>query len=182
MNSGLFLRSVYSLALPLVILVGCSSTSPPRLTVGAARIVDATTDGSKGSFELFAENPNRDPLLLRDILYVIEVDGNKVFEGRRAAGATLSGFGGQTLTVPFVTTSANLLAPGAKIRVSGDLEYTETGAMAKTLMDAGLSDPSEGFKGEVILSTSLTPSAESPPAKEPSAVGPEEDPADDPKN
>lgn len=184
MNSErLSLRPIYSLALPLLIplqiLMGCSSTSPPRVSVGNAHVVHSTTDGTKGTFELFAENPNRDPLLLRDILYVVEVDGAKVFEGRRAAGATLAGFGGQTLTVPFVTTSANVLSPGAMIRISGDLEYSEASAIAKTLMEAGLSDPSESFKGEVNLSTEPAPLAEAPAAapkaKEPAAEKPNAD-------
>jgi len=137
--------------IPLIAAIGCSSSASPRVSVGDARIGDSTPDGAKGTFQLFAENPNRDPLLLRDIRYEVSVDGATIFEGRRAAGATLSGFGGQTLTVPFVTTAANTLRPGAAVRITGELEYSEAGALAKTLMDAGLADPSESFAGESTL-------------------------------
>jgi len=155
--------SCLSLALiPSLMAIGCSSSSGPRVSVGQARIVDSTADGTKGTFELFAENPNRDPLLLRDIVFEVSVGGSKIFEGRRDAGATLSGFGGQTLTVPFVTTAANTLSPGATIRVSGELEYSKPDALSKTLMEAGVSDPSKSFEGEATLpSDPVTPQAPS---------------------
>ncbi len=145
------LALVYSLAAVFLILPGCGSVSPPRLSVGQAWMTDETVDGAKGAFELIAENPNREVLLLRDVLYTVTADGTKVFEGRRAAGATLSSYGGQTLTIPFVATEGGALRPGAVIRVTGDLEYSDTDAFSKTLMDAGLSDPSKSFQGEATM-------------------------------
>lgn len=129
------------------LLAGCSSVSPPDVSVGAATI-SQTDAGSLLLIELNAENPNREPLPLREVRYSVEVNGTRVFEGIRSAESTLRRYGSRAIMLPV---SLPPTSPGAvnagTFRVVGELSYKEPGAFAQTLLDVELVDPSVSFSG-----------------------------------
>jgi hypothetical protein len=129
-------------------LVGCSSVSPPHVSVGEARVSQSEA-GSLLLIELNTENPNREPLPLREVRYSVDVNGTRVFEGLRSAESTLRRYGTRTIVLPVS------LPPGSPgyvtsgtYSVRGELMYKEPGALAQTLLDAEIVDPTVSFSGE----------------------------------
>ena len=121
--------------------------SPPEVAVGTAS-VSQTESGSLLLIELDAENPNREPLPLREVRYSVEVNGTRVFEGIRSAESTLRRYGSRAIMLPVALPPSS---PGAvsagTFRVFGELTYKEPGALAQTLLDVELIDPSVSFSG-----------------------------------
>ncbi len=129
------------------LLGGCSSVSPPEVTVGTASVAQ-TDSGSLLLIELSAENPNREPLPLREVRYTVEVNGARVFEGIRSAESTLRRYGSRAIVLPVALPQNSAGNTGAgTFRIFGELTYKEPGALAQTLLDVELIDPSVGFSG-----------------------------------
>lgn len=131
----------------LLVITGCSSVAPPQLTVGAASLDRADSAGVM-LIEVKAENPNKEPIPLREFHYTVEVDGAKVFEGVRSAESTLRRFGDRTVLLPVAIASLPADRSVSSFRIYGELTYREPGALAETLLDVELIDPSVSFSGQ----------------------------------
>ncbi|MBX3406922.1 MAG: LEA type 2 family protein [Phycisphaeraceae bacterium] len=126
-------------------LPACASTSAPRFEFAGASVTEHTAEGVAVSITVDAYNDNDIALPLRDIDYVVEIDGRTVFRGTRSAEATLRRRGVQQIRLPAVV----VLAPGergptgeADIRLVGRVTYITPGKLAEILFDSGVRVPS----------------------------------------
>ncbi len=132
---------------PIALLAACTSYRAPVLTVAETRVRESAPTGVVVEFLVDAENPNAEPMPLREVRYAMEVDGRRVFECVRSPEATLRRFGTQRLVLPVVLP----LAPGASppsassVTLSGILSYIAPGRWAETLFDTGVSRPEASF-------------------------------------
>ncbi|MFZ4573836.1 MAG: LEA type 2 family protein [Phycisphaerales bacterium] len=156
-------RPALALSLSTALLAGCSSVAPPELRVTEAK-VSQSTDGSLLTILLDAENPNDEPLPLREVRYSVEVNGTRVFEGLRSAESTLRRYGTRTIALPVSLPpgSPGNISGGA-FRIRGELTYKEPGALAQTLLDAELVNPSVSFAGEGTFGGSPEQPPQQPP-------------------
>jgi hypothetical protein len=76
------------------------------------------------------------------------VDGAKVFKGVRSAESTLRRFGERTVTLPVAIVALPADRAVSNFRIFGELTYREPGALAETLLDVELIEPSVGFSGQ----------------------------------
>lgn len=130
-------------------LIGCSSTQAPALKVTDAKVVNRTADGVVIEFLLEAENPNGDALPLKDVNYTVTLDDKEVFSGSRFAEATLSRYGRQFITFPAAISLSpeQLVAPTSSYVINGSLVYEVPGAIARTLFDQEVFEPTVSFSG-----------------------------------
>lgn len=135
------------LGLSVATLAGCSSVTTPRVWVTGATITERTDAGTVITFDLRAENPNKDALPLREVRYELAIDGITVFEGTRSAQSTLRAFGEQTFRLPAAAAGTWPAGP-IRYRLAGEVEYVLPGAIQETLSDSGLPQPTAKFEGE----------------------------------
>lgn len=145
----------------VALLGGCSSYQPPILTVTDTRVRESAPTGVVVEFLVDAENPNAEPMPLRELRYTMEVDGKRVFECVRSPEATLRRFGTQRLVLPVVLPlSQGESAPAASsVTLSGVLAYTAPGQLAETLFDTGVRRPEASFQTGATVDFTRAPSA-----------------------
>lgn len=134
---------------------GCESYAPPQLTVTGAQAGERTPDGVSMIFTIDARNDNDVPLPLRDVVYTVDVDGQRVFEGTRSPEATLRRAGTQQIRLPAVVNltstpgvAADAMRGASRFRLSGTMRYITPGQLAEVLFDTGVRVPSVSFSGE----------------------------------
>jgi len=86
--------------------------------------------------------------------YALEIDGVRVFRGRRSAEATLSRQNVQQIELPVPIRWADLPEGEVEYRFSGSLGYTLPGIFVEALFDAGLYRPAVDFELEGTLDPS----------------------------
>jgi LEA14-like dessication related protein len=152
-------RSLHLLLLfaPCILLSACGMAQRPRIDVVAATLDDATADAASIDIALLLSNPNDEPLPLIEFDYAVSLDGKRVYEGRRAALATLSKGAERTLTVPAVVIYENTswrAGSGTQptVGITGTLRYRTPGTFADLLFDIGVRKPKASFAGEQKLS------------------------------
>jgi len=102
-------------------------------------------------------NPNDEPLKLLSFSYQVKMDGLKVYQGERAAEATLAANEQRQVIIPavirFADAGGSVAAPPANIiySISGSLQYITPGEIAQILFDSGVRKPKAGFQGNVLL-------------------------------
>lgn len=147
-----------SLAAALM-LGGCSSAQAPKLSVIEARVTEVTQDGVRLEFLIDAENPNEEPLPLREARYSLSLDGDTVFNGFRAPQATLRRLGTQRIMLPAVIRAEDIegISPTPSYRLSGTLGYVTPGEIADLLFDYRVRRPQAPFddRGTLDLSELL---------------------------
>jgi hypothetical protein len=135
------------------LLSGCRGTLAPTLQVVSITIPDETPDALVIYIAVEADNPNRDPLPLRDVTYTVFLDGREVFSGTRSAEATIRRFGKQVFVLPAVVQipqdqrSADL----ASLRIAGSVVFRKPSAFDQTLYEQGLARPRAHFSHEAGL-------------------------------
>lgn len=135
----------------LTLLAGCQSIAPPALSVTGAQAGERTPDGVSMIITLDATNSNDVALPLRDVVYTVDIDGQRVFEGTRSPEATLRRSGTQQIKLPAVvniTRSGDSALASSRFRVSGTMRYITPGQIAEILFDTGVRVPSVSFSGE----------------------------------
>ena len=134
-------------------LVGCSSVQSPEIRIVDARVVDETPEGVTLEFTLEGSNPNNESLPLREVSYALEVDGRRVFSGRRSAEGARLRLGDQRFLLPAVVPSSDATGSleGSSYRLAGTAVYLAPGAIAEILFDSGLSRPTVSFAGTGTL-------------------------------
>jgi len=143
-------RTVVLIGFFTILLAGCSSTQAPRISIVDASVSEATDEAVVVSFLLKLENPNNQPLPLRDFEYSLSVDGKQVFQGRRSVEATLQQEADYTLLLPAVVPFRRLGGTTSGIHscvVSGQLSYVAPGQLAEVLTDLRWPAPTTNFSG-----------------------------------
>jgi len=148
------------LLVPLSLLAACSSYRAPVLTVAETRVRESAPSGVVVEFLVDAENPNPEPMPLREVRYAMEVNGQRVFECVRSPEATLRRFGTQRLILPVVLPLSPGAAPpsASSVTLSGTLSYTAPGQWAETLFDTGVSRPEASFTTSAPVDFTRAPS------------------------
>ncbi|MDX2130788.1 MAG: hypothetical protein SFY69_01890 [Planctomycetota bacterium] len=138
-------------------LTGCSSGAPPRTQVLGAAPGERTPEGAQVVFEVAATNPNREALHLRDVRYEVWSGGTRVFEGERSAEATLPGYATRSVFLPAGIPARTGLAPGAPLRITGEITYRPLGVIRQTLEESGWPALTSSFEGEATPAPSAPP-------------------------
>jgi hypothetical protein len=128
------------------VLPGCASA--PLAEVQSGRSGDRQVSGTVAYIAVELNNPNDEPLPMREVRYSVAVVGQPglTFSGTRAAEATIPAKGVHKLTLPAAFPAGVDLA-GAEYTISGSVSYLEPGQIAAVLYDYRVSRPSVGFSG-----------------------------------
>lgn len=140
-------------------LPGCNMLQPPSVRVQDVAQIEATSDGTVLNFQLAMGNPNAESLQLLEVSYELSIDGQVVYEGRRAAQRTLGPRTEADMELPAVIPFARIgwgeeaLPRDAKYQLRGSLQYVTPGYIAEILFDTGVRRPRISFadQGEVTL-------------------------------
>ncbi|MEO1009466.1 MAG: LEA type 2 family protein [Planctomycetota bacterium] len=136
------------LALAGVVLLGCwlaGCAARPQTRVEPLQTAEASPEAVVLRFALIATNTGETELPLRSVDYSLELDGRRVFQGRRSAEATLSRQGEQRIVLPVPVKRADLAGGPMRYRLRGELGYTLPGIFVEALFEAGLYRPDVGF-------------------------------------
>jgi len=132
---------------------GCAGPSP-RVTVETAVTGERTSEALAVDGAIELENPSEVPVEVQWLTYRFEVDGKTVYEGRRAAAATLAASSTTRAVLPAVIRfdetgwDPSSVPSSVPWRISGRLHYVAPGRLAEILYDIHLSRPSAWFEGE----------------------------------
>jgi len=140
---------------------GCTAYRDPSVSVLGVTVTE-TADGLLGlDFSLVLENPNDQPLALREFNYTLAVDGAVAYRGRWAASATLPASGSRRLSIPAVVRydlvgrTASSGGPKPRYDLAGHVLYIVPGEIAEILFDTGGRKPKASFTAQGVLD--LTP-------------------------
>lgn len=134
----------------VLLIGGCSSIKDPSFAVVGVAEGERTDEALVLNFTVQAENPNAEPIPLRDTDYALTLEGIEVFRGRRDAQATLRRYGSYTFTLPAVVPAdrfdllafdAGRAADGIRYDLMGTVQYITPGALAEVLFDTGVRRP-----------------------------------------
>lgn len=150
---------------------GCGFTQSPGAELGAATLVDRSAEALRFDVSARLANPNReDSLELRTVEYTVRLKDVGTFRGLRAAQVTLAPRSESEFRLPVVVPVDRLPAGARELAWSLDarLLYIAPGALAETLLDAGVRRPTLRFsgRGTVAIGADAAP----PPAFPDAAV------------
>jgi hypothetical protein len=135
----------------------------PTIEVTGAELVEVSEEALAFAFTLDMQNPNREPLELIQFDYRLSVDGQSVYSGRRAAGASLSATGEQQVTIPAVVRHDQMGWDGGtvpselKYALRGSVLYITPGEIAEILLDTGVRRPRAGFGASGVITVESAP-------------------------
>ena len=136
----------------LALLAGC--VTRPTAVVVAGEEATTTEEAVVLTYTIIARNTGETELPLRMVDYAFELDGNRVFRGRRSAEATLSRQDTQRIDIPVPVRWGDLPQGETRYRLTGRLGYTLPGVFVRFLFDAGLYRPTVDFELEGTLDVS----------------------------
>jgi len=131
---------------------GCAGYRPPSIRLADVRLAERTDEAASFRFELIVENPNEDPVELREIRYTLALDGETIYHGRRAALTTLHAGTTSVIVLPAVVRfdragwPADALPPRADYELAGGMVYVTPGTLAEMLLDTGVRTPTASFR------------------------------------
>jgi hypothetical protein len=133
--------------------LGCAQYRAPHLDVARIRLAEETPDGLVLNFALDARNDNPVELPLREVRYIVHLDGEQVFSGVRSPEANLRRLGTQRITVPAAIAIDGRERPAGLVRyaIEGELRYTTPGDIARILFDLHIHRPRIRFKDEGVI-------------------------------
>lgn len=158
MNAGVG----WLLALGVLLAGGCSAG--PATRVEPQERAQTSDEAVVLVYEVVATNAGESELPLRMVDYTLEIDGRRVFQGRRSAEATLSRQSEQRVELPVPVRWADVPPGEAPYRLYGRLGYTLPGIFMRAVFEAGLYRPSVGFEVRGTLDGSALRSGEAGPA------------------
>ncbi|MEC9374476.1 MAG: LEA type 2 family protein [Planctomycetota bacterium] len=149
---------------------GCAFSDPPTFEVVRAEITEESEDGFVVTFTLRGDNSRDVALPLRRINYSVSLDGERVFEGRRDAEATLPRKGSQFIQLPAAVPAdirtADSLRGEIPFSINANLTYLAPGLLAEVLFDSKVVQPTVNFVERGVLRAGepddVTPSSPSP--------------------
>ncbi len=128
-------------------LGGCTAYDAPSFRVVSITERERSDEAVVLGVAIEARNRNDEPLPLQRARYALTLDGQRVFEGTRAARATAPRFGEQVLELPVVI-PASALPPGQfdqpgemTYLIEGTVEYQTPGRLAEFLFDSNVRRP-----------------------------------------
>lgn len=162
----LLLSAALCLALP-----GCTTYTPPSLTVSRVAVTERSDAGMVLEFTLDAENVNSVALPLQEMRYTLDLDGREVFRGYRSPEATLRRYGRQQLRVPVALEPGQAPPSGSvRYRLDGVLTYLTPGELARVLFESDVRRPKVRFTetgtldmGEAVEKSPDNPEGAAPP-------------------
>ena len=137
------------------VALGCSSTRPPITQFQSSKLKNSFEEAVsvEVTFELLNKNP--EPIRLVRFKYAALIDGKVVYEGLMKAEQTLpySAIGETvTTTIPIVIPRSILEGKEEIVwHVQGSLQYVAIGALAETLFESNLWQPSIAFAASDTL-------------------------------
>ncbi len=143
----------------VLLATGCNVIRGPKVSVQGVSVTEATGEALGLTLRLELHNPNRVPVALYDFRYALHVGGHHVYEGRRAASATLGASSTRTVELPAVVPYDRLswaegqLPSVAAYDLQGTLRYIAPNMLLQVILDAGKRRPGVGFSrsGEVDI-------------------------------
>ena len=131
------------LLLTCVAAFGCSTTRAPISRFQTARVTASTPEAISLDVEFKLRNDNDEPLKLITYTYTVSIDGDAVYHGLAEAEQTIPSGSTVTSTIPAVIPRTYLQGRELIVwHLSGSLDYVAHGALAQTLVDAQLWQPS----------------------------------------
>ena len=130
-------------------LGGC--VTRPTARVEAVEVAETTNEAVVLRYTIMAANAGETELPLRMVDYTLELDGDRVFQGRRSAEATLSRRSEQSIELPVPVKWSQLPVGEVRYRLRGRLGYTLPGIFLEAMFEAGLYRPSVRFELEGTL-------------------------------
>ena len=124
-------------ATAVTLVAGCSSFQDPTISVSGIEITESTDEAVAIEFTLDVENPNDEPIKLREFDYGLNVQGAHVYKGRWSAESTVRRNGHGSVTIPAVIRRADMSwQPGDypeffEYRLKGSLVYHTPGELAQ---------------------------------------------------
>lgn len=134
-------------------LAGCSTIKDPTFNVVGVSEGERTGEALVLNFTIQADNPNAEPLPLKEASYALTLNDVEVFSGQRDAQVTLRRYGSHTFTLPAVVPAdrfdlasfdAGASAEGVRYDLTGTVQYLAPGALAEVLFDTGVRRPKAG--------------------------------------
>ncbi|MCZ6492903.1 MAG: LEA type 2 family protein [Phycisphaerales bacterium] len=142
-------------------LLGCAGHRSPTISLAQVAVTESSDEALSLAFVLELKNPRNEALDLYEFTYSLAIDGRPVYQGRRAAEATLSAAGTRQLTIPAVVPFARLgwtpaeRAGQVTYALTGTVLYSTPGDLARLLFETGVRRPKISFahRGQVRLRT-----------------------------
>ena len=122
---------------------GCGTSRPPIAQYSSSTMIDSypLAVSFDASFEL--SNTNDEPMKLVQYTYTVSVDGNTVYQGFAEAEQTLPRGSTTSTSIPIVVPRTYIIGQGTiEWHLRGRLDYLSHGALAETLFDSKLWQPS----------------------------------------
>ena len=140
-------------------VLGCAGHRSPTISLAQVALTESSDEALSLAFVLELKNPRNEALVLYEFTYSLAIDGRPVYQGRRAAEATLSASGTRQLTIPAVVPFARLgWTPAARAgkvtyALTGTVQYNSPGDLARLLFETGVRRPKISFahRGQVRL-------------------------------
>lgn len=140
-------------ALIMVFVVGCQGYRAPQILITRAAPAERTDEALKLVLGIDLHNPNSESIELLEFAYEVSIDGRRVYQGRRAAQATLAPNDSRHMAIPAIVPLQQADGSGAAgafsatYAVQGTLKYVTPGEIAQILLDLGVRRPTAGFRG-----------------------------------
>ncbi len=136
------------------LLIGCSAYQAPVVHVGSAVITQQTDEAIRLEVPVELENPNNETIDLLTFTYTVTVDGIRVYEGKRNAGAALGPHGTSRAMLPAVVRHDQMPWPDGQIptatrwAIQGRVYYMTPSKLAEILQDLRLRNLSVRLVGD----------------------------------
>ena len=128
------------------VAVGCSSARPPVPQFQSSKLKNSFEEAVSIDVTFNLLNYNKEPIRLVKYVYSVVIDGEVVYEGVLEAEQTLPQGEGATATIPIVISRTHLDGKeDVTWYLNGSLTYISTDALAETLFDSKLWQPTIAF-------------------------------------
>lgn len=133
---------------------GCIGAATPEVRIANIAVADRTDEGVVLKVAIEGANRSHSDLELRSVRYWMELDGSRVFEGRRSPQATFSALGVQSFEVPVaIPIDEAPMGEEARYSFGASIQFVAPGPLARTFFDLGVRRPSvrTSSAGEIKL-------------------------------
>jgi len=136
---------------------GCSTTRPPIAQYQSSRVTASNHGAISLDIHFNFSNNNDDPLRLVKYKYLVSIDGTTVYDGSAEAEQTLPRKSTSSSSIPVVVRREYLTGQDPVVwRLQGSLEYIAHGALAETLVESKLFQPSTSIiASDTLVMTSV---------------------------
>ena len=131
------------------VTVGCSSTRPPVPQFQSSNLKNSFEEAVSVEVTFNLLNDNLEPIHLERFEYTVLIDGEVVYEGLKKAEQTLPSVSSDktvSYTIPIVIPRSYLEGKEEVTwHMNGSLQYVSSGALAETLFESNLWQPTIAF-------------------------------------